>query len=96
MGNKLSVDLLPYVRHHIELLKKMDRDGDLIGYYEPEDPAERTIARKRYLAPSHRISPQEVSILLEVLLEQPAEQARRSAAALEGRPAQPQGGSACH
>lgn len=79
-----------------ERLRKMDRDGDLIGYYEPEDPAERMIARKRYLAPSHRISPREVAILLEVLLEEPAEQARRSAAVLERRPGPPQGGGTCN
>lgn len=77
-------------------LQKMDRDGDLIGYYEPEDPAERMIARKRYLAPSHRISPQEVALLLEVLFEEPAEQARRAAAVLEQRPAPPPGGGTCH
>ncbi|TAJ26572.1 MAG: hypothetical protein EPO64_06215, partial [Nitrospirae bacterium] len=48
-------------------LEKADRDGDLVGYYEPEDPAERTVAQKRYLAPSHRITPREVAVLLEVL-----------------------------
>ena len=80
----------------LQRLQKTDRDGDLIGYYEPEDPAERLIARKRYLAPSHRISPQEVAILLEVLLEEPAEQVRRSAAVLEQRPATSQGGGPCH
>ena len=80
----------------LKRLQKMDRDGDLIGYYEPEDPAERMIARKRYLAPSHRISPREVAILLEVLLEEPTEQATRSAAVLERRPAPSQGGRICN
>ncbi|HET7058407.1 MAG TPA: hypothetical protein VFI05_06725 [Nitrospiraceae bacterium] len=53
----------------IKRLKKADRDGDLIGYYEPESDAERAIARKRYLAPSHRITPQEVNRLLQDVLE---------------------------
>jgi hypothetical protein len=77
-------------------LRKADRDGDLIGYYEPEDPAERMIARKRYLAPSHRISPREVALLLEVLLEEPAERAQRSAAVMEPRSAPSEGGRLCH
>ena len=77
-------------------LQKTDRAGDLIGYYEPEDPAERIIARKRYLAPSHRISPREVALLLEVLFEEPAELARRSAAVMEPRPAPSEGGRTCN
>jgi len=64
-------------------LKKKDRDGDLVGYYEPEDPAERTVARKRYLAPSHRITPQEVAVLLEVLWGESRDEARRAAAVME-------------
>ncbi|MGH7209546.1 MAG: hypothetical protein ACREIL_09195 [Nitrospiraceae bacterium] len=80
----------------LKRLQKTDREGDLIGYYEPEDPAERMIARKRYLAPSHRISPREVAILLELLFEEPAEQARRSAAVMERRPGPFQGGSICN
>jgi len=77
-------------------LEKADRDGDLIGYYEPEDPAERMIAQKRYLAPSHRISPREVAVLLEALLGEPAEQASRSAAVMEPRQVPSEGGRACH
>jgi hypothetical protein len=64
-------------------LKQADRDGDLVGYYEPDDPAERRVARKRYLAASHRITPQEVAVLLEVLFGEPPEEARRSAAVME-------------
>jgi hypothetical protein len=59
-------------------LKKADQDGDLIGYYEPENNAERSIARKRYLSPSHRITPEEVKQLLEVILEFSLEDAYRS------------------
>ena len=70
-------------REWLTRLKKADRDGDLIGYYEPEDSAEQMIARKRYLAPSHRMSPQEVALLLEHVLEYPREEARRSAKVME-------------
>jgi hypothetical protein len=58
-------------------LADADRSGDLIGYYEPEDPGERAVARKRYLARSHRISPQEVKLLLEIVLEVAPAQAAR-------------------
>ncbi|MBI3604347.1 MAG: hypothetical protein HY205_07895 [Nitrospirae bacterium] len=64
-------------------LEKADRDGDLVGYYEPEDPAERTVAQKRYLASSHRITPREVAVLLEVLFGESREGARRAVSAME-------------
>jgi len=55
----------------IRRLKNADRDGSLRGYYEPEDSAERAIARKRYLAPASRLSEQEAAILMENVLEIP-------------------------
>lgn len=67
----------------LQRLKKADRDGDLIGYYEPEDPAERQIAQKRYLAPSHRLTPREIKALLEVVLGESQAQAERAAAVME-------------
>jgi hypothetical protein len=67
----------------IKRLKKADRDGDLIGYYEPESEAERAIARKRYLAPSHRITPQEVNRLLQDVLEYSKGEALRIAGVLQ-------------
>ncbi|MER3422749.1 MAG: hypothetical protein C4293_05500 [Nitrospiraceae bacterium] len=67
----------------LKRLKKADDDGDLIGYYEPEDPAERAMARKRYLAPSHRITPKEVAILLEVILEDTSQESARSAGVMK-------------
>lgn len=69
-------------RAWLKRLKEADANGDLIGYYEPEDPAERLMSQKRYLAPSHRISPGEVAMLLEVVFEEPADEARRSAATM--------------
>jgi len=69
----------------LKRLKKADHDGDLIGYYEPEDQAERQVTRKRYLAPAHRLTPGELRILLEVLFGASSEQAQRAAAAMEQR-----------
>jgi hypothetical protein len=67
----------------VKRLKKADQDGDLIGYYEPENTSERAIARKRYLAPSHRITPQEVNRLLQDVLEYSKGEARRIAGVLQ-------------
>ena len=53
-------------------LKKADQSSELVGYYEPEDKAERSMTHKRYLAPPNRISPREVAILLEVVLGETA------------------------
>ena len=56
----------------IRRLKNADREGSLRGYYEPEDSAERAIARKRYLAPASRLSEQEAAVLMENVLEIPS------------------------
>ena len=70
-------------RQWVSRLVRADRDGVLLGYYEPEDPAERRVARKRFLAPIHRISPNEVEVLLRVAFEEPAAQARLAAQAMQ-------------
>ena len=44
-----------------------------MGYYEPDDPEERRVARKRFIAPSHGITPKGAKLLLEVIMEEPAE-----------------------
>lgn len=64
-------------------LKKADQDAEILGYYEPEDPEERAVTRKRYLAPIHRITPAEVAMLLEVVFEDSPEGARRAASVME-------------
>lgn len=64
-------------------LQKADQKGDLVGYYEPEDPAERAVTHKRYLAHPNRVSPREVAMLLELVLGETSELARRSAATME-------------
>lgn len=79
----------------LQRLKKADRQGDLAGYYEPEDPAERNMTHKRYLAPSFRISPHEVALLLEVVLGDSTEEASRAAAALESSQSPPAQGTSC-
>lgn len=58
-------------RAWLSRLKKADRAGDLVGYYEPENPEERRMAQKRYLAPSHSITPCEVKQLLKVAFGEP-------------------------
>jgi hypothetical protein len=45
-------------------LEEANREGKLRGYYEPESPAERAITRKRFLAPSSRLSPEELEHLM--------------------------------
>ncbi len=46
-------------------LRSADREGTLRGYYEPEDPGERAVVRKRYLAAASRLSEQEAVVLME-------------------------------
>ena len=52
-------------------LKVAERAGTLRGYYEPEDPGERAVARKRYLAPASRLSEQEAIVLMKHVMEFP-------------------------
>ncbi|NKB81031.1 MAG: hypothetical protein GKS05_03880 [Nitrospirales bacterium] len=51
-------------------LAQADRQGEILGYYEPDDPVERNIARKRFLAPSHGITIQGIQLLLETILSE--------------------------
>jgi hypothetical protein len=53
----------------VRRLRTADREGTLRGYYEPEDPGERTVARKRYLAAASRLSEQEAVVLMENVIE---------------------------
>jgi hypothetical protein len=53
----------------VSRLKIADREGVLRGYYEPEDPGERAMARKRYLAPASRLSEQEAAVLMKNVIE---------------------------
>jgi hypothetical protein len=49
-------------------LKKADLEGTLHGYYEPEDPTERGVTHKRYLASASRLSQQEAQVLMDAAL----------------------------
>jgi hypothetical protein len=70
----------------LQRLKKADRQGDLTGYFEPEDPAERNMTHKRYLAPAFRISPKEAALLLEVILGDSTEEAKRATSMIGSSP----------
>lgn len=58
-------------------LRKADAEGILVGYYEPRDPSERAKSPKHYLAPTFRISPQEVILLMEWIFEKPGGSAKQ-------------------
>lgn len=49
-------------------VKKADVEGTLRGYYEPDDPVERGVTHKRFLAAASRLSPQEAEVLMEAAL----------------------------
>jgi len=68
----------------VRRLKNADREGTLRGYYEPEDPGERVVARKRYLAPASRLSEQEAVVLMKNVLEFPPSLLARAKGALSG------------
>ena len=55
----------------VSRLSRADQEGALRGYYEPEDPGERAVARKRYLAAASRLSEQEAAVLMENVIEFP-------------------------
>ncbi len=73
----------------LKRLKKADHDGILVGYYEPEDQQERTLAQKRYLAPAYRISPKEIDAIMVLLFGESADSAGRAVAAVQ--PSSPKG-----
>lgn len=52
-------------------LAAANKSGELLGYYEPDDPEERAVARKRFIAPSHGLKSEGAKLLLEVVLEEP-------------------------
>lgn len=59
-------------------LEKAVESGELLGYYEPDDPEERKVARKRFIAPSNGLTPQDVDYLLTKVLHEPPELAEAS------------------
>lgn len=61
----------PLLNEWKALLAKANTSGALLGYYEPDDPEERHVARKRFIAPSNGLTPEGAKLLLDVVLEEP-------------------------
>ena len=61
----------PLIDDWAVLLSRPNTSGALLGYYEPDDPEERHVARKRFIAPSNGLTAEGVKLLLEVVLEEP-------------------------
>lgn len=59
------------------------RSGELRGYYVPQDPDERRVAQKRFLAPQSGISPDEIREILLQVMEFPQKFVDGSLQALE-------------
>lgn len=55
----------------VSRLRNADREGAFRGYYEPEDPGERAVARKRYLAAASRLTGPEATFLMKNVIEVP-------------------------
>jgi len=68
----------------VSRLKVAETEGNLRGYYEPEDPGERAVARKRYLAPASRVSEQEAMVLLKDIMESSPILLKRAKGVLSG------------
>jgi hypothetical protein len=65
-------------------LEEADREGKLRGYYEPEDPAERSVTRKRFLASTSRLSSEEIGRLMSGPLEFPSDLVKQALKRLTG------------
>ena len=65
-------------------LQEADREGKLRGYYEPEDSAERSVTRKRFLAPGSRLSSREIGRLMSGPLEFPSDLVKQALERLAG------------
>ena len=73
----------PLIEAWSALLAKANTSGELLGYYEPDDPEERRVARKRFIAPSHGLTPEGARLLLAVVLEEPDAVAEKGGLALK-------------
>jgi hypothetical protein len=67
------------VEEYLDRLETAYVNGELTGYFEPADQAERRGVPRWYLAPSHAISAPEVALLLEVILDEAPGMARLAA-----------------
>lgn len=69
--NGIGPRTAPLIDAWAALLSKANTSGELLGYYEPDDPEERRVARKRFIAPSNGLTPEGAELLLAVVLEEP-------------------------
>lgn len=73
----------------VRRLQDADREGKIRGYYEPEDPEERRVARKRFLAMESRLSPEEAERLMGDALGYPADLIKQAMKVLDPLPGHP-------
>ncbi|MDD9859387.1 MAG: hypothetical protein OXU40_02945 [Nitrospira sp.] len=52
-------------------LARANTSRALLGYYEPDEPEERRVAHKRFIASSNGLTPEGAALLLDVVLEEP-------------------------
>ena len=62
----------------LKRLTQAEQDAVLKGYYEPEDPGEKIMARKRFLAPEFRLSATELTVLMQNVLGSPSDLIRQA------------------
>lgn len=71
-----------YIPAWLKRLELAERDAVFRGYYEPEDPNEKLMARKRFLAPEFRLSAPELTVLMRDVLGSSAELIRQASLVL--------------
>ncbi len=76
-------------------LSQAEQDASLSGYYEPEDPGEKALARKRFLAPDFRLSAPELLLLMREVLGSSADMIRQADQVLKRARAVPASRGAC-
>lgn len=79
----------------IARLDEAERDAALRGYYEPEDPSEKVMARKRFLAPEFRISASELLLLMKDVLGSPSDLIRQAGQVVQRARSVPSTRGAC-
>lgn len=79
----------------IARLEQAEQDSLLRGYYEPENPSEKVMARKRFLAPEFRLSPAELLFLMKDMLGSPSDLVRQAGQVLQRPRSVPSTRGAC-
>jgi hypothetical protein len=82
-------------REWFRRLQIAERNGELRGYYEPEDAAEQALTKKRYLAHAYRLSADELRALLDLVFEVPQAVAKDAAKTITGGKQPPSTGRGC-